>query len=770
MKLPPFFRGLLALLALASLRAQPEGTRHVFTLAGKPGQAFNPPSDGVGGAAGFSLPAGVAVARSGDIFFCDSYNQRVCKITLAGVVTTIASGATTGGLVQNPTGIAVDEATGDLYVADWGTSTIQRISPQGAASIIAGARASSGYLDGDGELARFNYPRGVALLGDYIYVTDSGNHVIRRIHKTTRIVSTLAGAAGSPGLAAGLGSIARFSQPWGIAIDPTAVGGGMVVTDAGNGAIRRVTAGGFAGILTTGLVQPTGIAADATGTLYVANTYAHTVDKVTEDGRLSTLAGTRGEAGLVDGPGPSARFNRPNGLAVDSSGRIFVADTGNAVFRVIVQPAPVVISGSLAPASAEPGGAAELGPVAYTSPVAPTFQWLKDGAPIAGATGPTLRIFPVQAADAGEYTLRLTTAFGTQSTNAASLVVRTAPVLSALPSAQTLTATDGTRLIVHASGSGPLAYQWYRGGVPLAGATFPVFTATLSGLYTVEVSNAFGRTRSTAIAVLPAKRLVNLSARGVVRGTAQTMIGGLAVFSEDGRDKTFLIRAVGPGLAAFGVTSNLPHPSLTVFRGTVPIAGNTQWSTGDAERIAAAAREVGAFALNAGSADAALHATLAPGSYTLEVSGLNGAEGSALLEVYELASDLGRLVNLSTRGTVAEGRPLTAGIVVRGSAPAKLLIRAVGPGLAPFGVTDALSSPRLTLYSGSVQTHTNAGWNTATSAAEIATAAAAAGAFALAPGSQDAALLLTLPPGSYTAEITTRGGSGTALVEVYEVP
>lgn len=770
MKLSILFRGLIILASLVSLRAQPEGTLDVFTLAGKPGQAFNTPTDGQGNAAGFSLPAGVAVARSGDLYVCDSYNQRVCKITPAGLVTTIASGATTDGLLRNPTGITIDDATGELYVADWGTSIILKISPQGVVTIVAGTRNVSGYLDAIAENARFSSPRGVALLGEHIYVTDSGNHVIRRIHKVTREVTTHAGAAGQSGNVSGLTSTARFSSPWGIATDPSAIGGAVVVTDYGNGSVRRVFAYGLVSTVATGFSQPAGVAVDATGALHVADTFNHTIRKVAPDGAISTVAGRIGEAGLVDGPALSALFRSPNAVAVDSGGRIYVADTGNAVFRVIVRAAPLVVTGTLAQVSVEPGGVAEFGPIAYTSPVAPTFQWLKNGTAISGATNATLRISPVQLADAGAYSLRLTTAYGTETTNAANLIVRAPPAIAGLPASRTLTGTEGTTLSAQTTGTGPFSYQWFRGGVPLAGSTGPSFTATQSGLYTVEVTNAFGRTVSTAVPVYPAKRLVNLSARGTVRGATQTMIGGLSVSSDDGRDKTFLIRAVGPALAAFGVTDALARPSLTVFRGSTPIAGNTGWSTGDAERIAAAAREVGAFALTAGSADAALQATLAPGNYTLEVSGLNSAEGSALLEVYELTADLGRLVNLSTRGNVTENQPLTAGIVVRGSASVKLLIRAVGPGLTPFGVTHALPAPRLNLYAGSIQTGTNSGWSTAANSNEIAAAAAATGAFALTPGSQDSALLLTLAPGAYTAEIASRGGSGTALVEVYEVP
>lgn len=767
MKHSLLFRTLFVLIGVVSLRAQPE--LEVFPFVGKPGQAFNTPTDGVGAAAAFSLPSAIAVARSGDLYIGDTYNQRVCKVTPAGVVTTLASGATSGGLLKNPIGLAIDEATGELYVADWGSAAILKISPQGAVSLVAGARVN-GYLDGDGDIARFNYPRGVAVLGDYLYVTDSLNHVIRRIHKGTRVVSTFAGAAGTSGLASGLASLARFNQPWAIAVDPTAIGGGLVISDWANGAIRRLSVGGFAGIVATGLAQPEGVAVDASGAILASNTRLHTISRVAEDGTVTTLAGTPGESGLVNGPALAARFNSPSGIAVDASGRIYVADTANAVFRSIVRPAPLVVTGTLAAVSVAPGGVAEFGPVTYTSPVAPAFQWFKDGAPIAGATGPTLRITPVQFADAGTYSLSLTTAYGTYTTAAVALVVHAPPSVASLPASQTLTGSGGTTLTAQVSGSGPFTYQWLRGGVPLAGATGPTFTATLPGLYAVEVSNAYGRTVSSVATLYPAKRLINLAARGVVRGTAQTMIGGLSVSSDDGRDKTFLIRAVGPGLAAFGVADALSRPSLTVFRGTTPIAGNVGWGTGNAEQIAAAAREVGAFALTAGSADAALHATLAPGNYTLEVSGLNGAEGSALLEVYELAADLGRLVNLSTRGTVTDSQPLTAGIVVRGSTSARVLIRAIGPGLTPFGVTAALATPRLTVYAGSIQIGANAGWDTAAGADQIAAAATATGAFPLAAGSQDAALILTLAPGSYTAEIASRGGSGTALVEVYEVP
>jgi hypothetical protein len=131
---------------------------------------------------------------------------------------------------------------------------------------------------------------------------------------------------------------------------------------------------------------------------------------------------------------------------------------------------------------------------------------------------------------------------------------------------------------------------------------------------------------------------------------------------------------------------------------------------------------------------------------------------------------LNRLVDLSTRGMISDSDALTAGVVVGGTAATKLLVRAVGPGLTTFGVNGNVARPRLTVYSNGISIGTNAGWESAPQSAQMAAAANATGAFSLATGSADSALLLTVAPGSYTAEVTGIGSSGVALVEIYEVP
>ena len=182
----------------------------------------------------------------------------------------------------------------------------------------------------------------------------------------------------------------------------------------------------------------------------------------------------------------------------------------------------------------------------------------------------------------------------------------------------------------------------------------------------------------------------------------------------------------------------------------------------------------GAFAFAAGSRDAALVATLAPGAYTTPV-GAGGGSGVTLLEVYDTENAEApavKLVNASTRAFVGTGESvLIPGFVIGGTGSVRLLLRAVGPALANFGVTGALADPQLTLFSGTTVVGTNDNWSSASNASEIAAAATNAGAFALTAGSRDAAMVVTLPAGSYTASISGVGNTtGTALMEIYVVP
>ena len=208
------------------------------------------------------------------------------------------------------------------------------------------------------------------------------------------------------------------------------------------------------------------------------------------------------------------------------------------------------------------------------------------------------------------------------------------------------------------------------------------------------------------------------------------------------------------------------------------LAGNTG---GNASLLADFAR-VGAFPFATGSSDAAVLVTLSPGAYPVQVADAgNGAGGDALIEVYDagsLSDTSARLTNLSTRGTVTTGATLTGGLVISGSAPKTLLIRGVGPTLSHYGVSATLADPLLAIYDadGAVVA-TNDNWSVSSAAtadvnydAAVSSAALQVGAFALDPGSKDAAVVITLPAGAYTVQLTGNGGSGEGLIEVYELP
>jgi hypothetical protein len=269
------------------------------------------------------------------------------------------------------------------------------------------------------------------------------------------------------------------------------------------------------------------------------------------------------------------------------------------------------------------------------------------------------------------------------------------------------------------------------------------------------------------------QRLVNLSSRVWAGPAEEVAVAGFMISGEQA--KPVLIRAAGPALAQFGLAASLASPQLDVYREGVHIASNAGWSTAtNSAALAAATARAGAFAFPSGSRDAALLQTLPPGTYTVNLSASSGPAGLALIEIYDLSGvALGqKLTNLSSRAKTGRGTEnLIAGVVVSGIAPKRVLIRAAGPALASFGLPEVLRRPQLTLHVGAAVIARNDSWSTSANSAAIAQATAQAGAFAFAPGSADAALLVNLSPGTYTAQVSCLdGSSGVALIEIYEVP
>jgi hypothetical protein len=252
-------------------------------------------------------------------------------------------------------------------------------------------------------------------------------------------------------------------------------------------------------------------------------------------------------------------------------------------------------------------------------------------------------------------------------------------------------------------------------------------------------------------------RLSNLSVRTAM-AAGQTLIVGVVV-NDGARD--ILVRAAGPALAAFGLASAMSDPRLNLFRGSTEVLSNNDWPAS----LAPTFQSVGAFPFTAGSRDAAFVQSMDT-AYSVQAVG-TGA-GVILVEAYDTgAASAARLVNVSARNRVGTGDDiLIAGFTIAGTGGKQLLIRAVGPKLSAFGVGNVLADPKLEIFDGAgAKLSENDSW-----AVALATTFSAVGAFPLDAGSRDAALLTTLPPGSYTAQVRgSDGGTGEALIEIYEV-
>ena len=370
----------------------------------------------------------------------------------------------------------------------------------------------------------------------------------------------------------------------------------------------------------------------------------------------------------------------------------------------------------------------------------------------------------VRASQASPITVSATTAGGTVTITWTSVEGATYK-LETSPDAATWTTLAGAGAVTSSGGD----------TTRLATTTVaPNYRVTLTALATYDTRGSAGLSgignaaaTTAAVGSSGTARLVNIATRVAVGGSAGTPIPGF-VLTGNGT-KSMLVRAVGPSLAAFSVTGVLADPRFSLVGATATVASNDNWLSADAGTMAG----VGAFALTGGSKDAALVATLPAGAYTAPVTATDGGSGVALLEVYDASSGSSvNVINASTRAYVGTGDSvLIPGFVISGSGALKLLIRAVGPTLGSFGVTDALADPTITLYRGTTVLASNDNWASSANPLEISTAAGAVGAFALPSGSKDAALVATLPAGSYTAIVSGAGNTtGTALVELYVLP
>ena len=325
-------------------------SQSVMTLAGSGTSAS---INGTGTAASFRNPQGTVVDANGNIYVAEYLDHKIRKITPTGIVTTFAgSGAqgTTNGIgtaasFTRPNGLAID-ASRNIYVADEWCHRIRKITPTGVVTTLAGS--SSGSANGIGTAAQFNHPSGVAVDNSgNVFVCDRNNHLIRKI-TSSGVVTTFAGS-GSAGNTNGTGAAASFKNPTGIAIDNS---GNLYVTDYSNHSIRKITSAGVVTTLagpvgasgTWGTTNGTGtsarfnypyhIAIDSYGNLYTTDMGNQKVRKITTAGVVSNYVGG-GTVGNVDGVRTAASFNSPRGIAIDADDNLYVGDYSNHLVRKI---------------------------------------------------------------------------------------------------------------------------------------------------------------------------------------------------------------------------------------------------------------------------------------------------------------------------------------------------------------------------------------------------------------------------------------------------
>lgn len=782
-------------------RVSPTGT--VTTVAGAAGNAGT--LDATGGAARFNAPTGVAIGMDGTLYVCDAGNTSIRRVYPTGAVSTLAGspggafkgtgGVGPGARFRNPAALAV-APNGTVYVADSMDNTIRTgvpvepstatvllgnltqvyrgyVQPVTVTTIPAGLQTSVTY---SGSL-NFGEPNGEGTYGVFATVTD------RNYSGYANAVLTV-----EPGPTPQPAFTVRQSVPGGSALWAIAYGSGGFVTVGTGGTILTSSDG------STWSARASGTNAWLVGVVFGGNQYVAVGDSgtvlVSPDGstwtRVEQSATSERLNNVTYGAGAYVAVGEGGAIITSPDARTWTARASGVTgwLRGLAWVEKNDLSSNILPRVFPAGFVATgEGGAILSSPDGST--WTNDGianglgAPwvagqnieaIAATTDQVLGVGDNGTLDFSEVKFDDFSPYEDLNTSAFFAPITYRAVVK------------GRGGIFAAGDSGTIVTT----GDAIAGATWSQVpsgtSADLAGGIAVGGSVYFVGTDETIVQVSTPNnsRLINLSCRTQVGTGANVLIAGFVLAGGFPNGATpILIRGSGPALAAFDVQGALTDPDLDLFgvsSGSTLLGSNSGW--GGSPAVVSTAAAVGAFAFtDPSSHDDALLDVLPGGSYTANITGQSDDTGIALAEIYD-ATPAGaptpgspRLVNLSARAQVANGSAvLIAGFVVGGTTSMQVLIRASGPALVPFGVAGTLHDPQLQVFGSNrpFPLASNTGW---AGDPGIASTAAWVGAFPWTATSADSALLLTLAPGAYTAEVAGAGGDGgVALIEVYEVP
>ena len=585
-------------------------------------------------------PTGVAVEVAGPdtyVYVADERFGRIIKYNAANGARIAAWGEVGDGPLQfnRPWGIALDPVTHDLYVAERGNNRVQRITNQGA-FVMAWGQPGSGP-------GQFHNALGIAVdASGFVYVSDYGNHRIQKFRvqgTTAQHIATIGSDGTGPG---------QLSGPFGIAIDPA---GALWVADALNHRLQKFDANGnfLASIGSMGtengkFITPTWIAFDAQGNYYVAETNSNPSDRAAPDfthQRIQKFSATGAHLMTWGGEGEyGGQFRVPLGLATANGVDMFVADYGNTrvqKFDLNGPPTP----------PPPPPPPPPTGPVTPNGPVTGGARFINLSSRLRTMDGDATRAFIAGFVVSGTTQKQmLIRAVGPALAGFGVPGALPNPKLRIFAGSQLLAENEdwANDPAVAAASARVGAFALPNGSLDAA-----LLVTLLPGSYSAQVV-ANGGDGVALVEVYdvesaqPAAQLINLSTRGFVETDNGVLVAGFVVSGD--QPKRVLIRGIGPALGQFGVGGTLADSVVKVFSGDTLVAQNDDWETpfalaggllpASAADVAAAAAATGAFPLPGGGKDAAVLLTLQPGAYSAVVSGANGTTGAGLVEVYEL--------------------------------------------------------------------------------------------------------------------------------------